>query len=36
VRPATQLIGFVAVCCWALATRLLWAPSLALDRDAVA
>ena len=26
VRPASELIGFVAVCCWALATRLVWAP----------
>ena len=28
VRHATELVGFVAVCCWALATRLLWAPSI--------
>jgi len=26
VRPAAELIGFVAVCCWALATRLVWSP----------
>lgn len=25
VRPSGQLIGFVSLCCWALATRLLWA-----------
>lgn len=25
VRPAGELIGFAAVCCWALATRLVWA-----------
>lgn len=25
VRPAGQLIGFAALCCWAAATRLLWA-----------
>jgi hypothetical protein len=24
VRPASELIGFVAICCWALATRLVW------------
>jgi hypothetical protein len=33
VRPAGQLVGFVAVCCWALATRLLWPPEP--DRAAV-
>jgi hypothetical protein len=26
VRPAGELIGFVAICCWALATRLVWSP----------
>jgi len=31
VRPAGELLGFVAVCCWALATRLVWAP--APERD---
>lgn len=24
VRPAGELLGFLAVCCWALATRLVW------------
>ncbi|HEU0052036.1 MAG TPA: hypothetical protein VFQ39_02620 [Longimicrobium sp.] len=24
IRPAGQLVGFVAIACWALATRLLW------------
>ncbi|HYH81883.1 MAG TPA: hypothetical protein VEX86_18895 [Longimicrobium sp.] len=24
VRPAGELLGFAAVCCWALATRLVW------------
>ena len=24
VRPAGQLLGFLAACCWAAATRLLW------------
>jgi len=27
VRPASELIGFVAICCWVLATRLVWSPS---------
>ena len=27
VRPASELVGFVAICCWALATRLVWSPS---------
>ncbi|HET7231526.1 MAG TPA: hypothetical protein VFJ16_16065 [Longimicrobium sp.] len=27
VGPAGELIGFVAVCLWALATRLVWAPA---------
>lgn len=26
VRPAGELLGFAAVCCWALATRLVWSP----------
>jgi hypothetical protein len=26
VRPAGELVGFVAICCWALATRLVWSP----------
>jgi hypothetical protein len=26
VRPAGELLGFVAICCWALATRLVWSP----------
>jgi hypothetical protein len=26
VRPAAELVGFVAICCWALATRLVWSP----------
>ena len=28
VRPATELVGFVAICFWALATRLLWSPRI--------
>lgn len=32
VRPATELVGFVAVCCWALATRLLWSPAAVPER----
>jgi hypothetical protein len=32
VRPAGELLGFLAVCCWALATRLVWSP-VAVDRD---
>jgi hypothetical protein len=24
VRPAGELLGWLAICCWALATRLLW------------
>lgn len=31
VRPVGQLLGFVAISCWALATRLLW-PALPLRR----
>jgi hypothetical protein len=31
VRPAGELVGFVAVCCWALATRLVWAPGRAAE-----
>jgi hypothetical protein len=31
VRPAGELLGFLAVCCWALATRLVWS---AADSDA--
>lgn len=27
VRPAGELLGFAAVCCWALATRLVWSPA---------
>lgn len=27
VRPAGELLGFAAVCCWALATRLVWSPT---------
>lgn len=27
VRPAGELIGFAAVCCWALATRIVWSPA---------
>ena len=35
VRPGGELLGFFAVCCWALATRLVWAPDgLASRRDA--
>ena len=32
LRPGGELLGFAAVCCWALATRLLWPP----DPDSVA
>lgn len=32
VRPATELVGFVAICCWALATRLVWSPAAEPDR----
>ena len=32
VRPAAELVGFVAVCCWALATRLVWSPTAEVDR----
>jgi len=31
VRPASELIGFVAVCCWALATRMVWSPPTELS-----
>jgi hypothetical protein len=31
VRPAAELIGFVAVCFWALATRLVWSPKPEID-----
>jgi hypothetical protein len=31
VRPAAELIGFVAICCWALATRLVWSPRPEVD-----
>lgn len=27
VRPAGELLGFAAVCLWAVATRLLWSPA---------
>ena len=27
VRPAGELLGFAAVCLWALATRLVWSPA---------
>jgi hypothetical protein len=33
VRPASELVGFVAICCWALATRLVWAPTGTADVD---
>lgn len=33
VRPATELVGFVAICCWALATRLLWSPRVQGERS---
>jgi hypothetical protein len=33
VRPASELVGFVAICCWALATRLVWSPVRAVDAD---
>ena len=34
VRPAGELIGFVAVCCWALATRMVWSPAASeIDRS---
>ncbi|HEX6749794.1 MAG TPA: hypothetical protein VF092_21055 [Longimicrobium sp.] len=34
VKPAGELLGFLAVCCWALATRLVWSPrALADDGD---
>lgn len=26
VQPAGELLGFAAVCCWALGTRLIWSP----------
>ena len=31
VRPAGELLGFLAVCCWALATRLVWSPTAASE-----
>jgi hypothetical protein len=31
IRPLGQLLGFAAISCWALATRLLW-PALPLRR----
>ena len=33
VRPAGELLGFAAVCCWALATRLVWSPLASFERD---
>lgn len=33
VRPAAELVGFVAICCWALATRLVWSPAAASERS---
>jgi hypothetical protein len=33
VKPAGELIGFLAVCCWALATRLIWSPVSSVDPD---
>ena len=33
VRPAGELLGFAAVCCWALATRLVWSPARVADED---
>jgi hypothetical protein len=40
VRPVGQLVGFAALCCWALATRVLWfadaplsSPAAAVDDD---
>lgn len=33
VRPAGELVGFVAVCCWALATRLVWSPTRGSEAD---
>ncbi|HSU16480.1 hypothetical protein [Longimicrobium sp.] len=33
VKPAGELIGFLAVCCWALATRLVWSPAARVDGD---
>jgi hypothetical protein len=32
VRPGGELLGFAAVCCWALATRLVWSPPASFDR----
>ncbi|MFL5383375.1 MAG: hypothetical protein ACJ8GN_12730 [Longimicrobiaceae bacterium] len=32
VRPVAELVGFVAVCCWALATRLVWSPTAGPER----
>ena len=26
MRRGGELVGFAALCCWALATRVLWAP----------
>jgi hypothetical protein len=33
VRPAGELVGFVAVVCWALATRLVWSPARPVEVD---
>lgn len=33
VRPAGELLGFAAACCWALATRVLWPPSASDRRE---
>ena len=35
VKPAGELLGFAAVCCWALATRLVWSvtPAVAIAPD---
>jgi len=33
VRPGGELLGFVAICCWALATRMVWSPILKADSN---
>jgi hypothetical protein len=35
VRPAGELLGFVAICCWALATRLVWTPVHSVDVERI-
>jgi len=32
VRPAAEMVGFVAICCWTLATRLVWSPAAEPER----